>query len=354
MVDPKLLDELGTLATRRRWLLGLSIGRGCRRLHVALVGIEGHGLSCRASVFAHRRAAVPPPLVRRYQRLCGRHGSRIRAGPAEAALLAAQLAEAQAELVDEFSADIAPVWGRLTALAVGDFALWHRRQGMRVYLPLSDAARLAELTGQNVIDAFAARDLAQDGRGRPLSPLPDWLLLRDAQKSRLVVQFGKRVALCWLLASREASGTSRCGQLRLELPADTADSRAAWLEAAGQRLRTLMPPGGRVDQLVVSEQPQHRHEFLVDLAARLGGGTAIEIVSLADLGVPAGSLAAARAALLGMLHVDQVPANLVTMTGARAPRVLGRLTPGSYTSWHRLMRELATAKPAVVALRTAV
>ncbi len=349
MVDAKLLDELGVLAMRRRWVLGLSVGRGCRRLHAALVGLEGFGLASDAKVFAHRQAPVSPPLVQRYRRFCG-----DRAGPAAAALLAAHLAEAQAALVDEFSADIAPVWHRLSAVAVGDFGFWHRRQAIGVFVAFCDPARLAELTGQNVVDSFTARDLAQDGRGGPLSPLPDWMLLRDRQKSRLLVQGGHRVALTYLPASRESHAASRCGQLRLERPADGSEAWAEWLQTAECGLRAMMPPNGRVDELVVSDKLGKTGALAAGLASQLACGSAIELVGLSELGLQAGSMPAARAALLGALHIDQVPANLVTITGARAPRVLGRLTPGSYTAWHRLMCELATAKPSVVALRTAV
>jgi hypothetical protein len=59
-------------------------------------------------------------------------------------------------------------------------------------------------------------------------------------------------------------------------------------------------------------------------------------------------------ALLGLLHLDQIPANATGITGARIPRVLGRLTPGSLTNWNRLVRELANARPSVVALRSAM
>jgi hypothetical protein len=59
-------------------------------------------------------------------------------------------------------------------------------------------------------------------------------------------------------------------------------------------------------------------------------------------------------ALLGLLHLDQVPAAATAITGARTPRVLGRLTPGSLVHWHRLVRELAALRPSAVALRSAV
>ena len=61
---------------------------------------------------------------------------------------------------------------------------------------------LADLTGLNVIDAFPARDLAQDGRGGPLGPLPDWLLLHHSTKTRTVVELGSAVRITYLPAAR--------------------------------------------------------------------------------------------------------------------------------------------------------
>jgi hypothetical protein len=80
----------------------------------------------------------------------------------------------------------------------------------------------------------------------------------------------------------------------------------------------------------------------------------MRLMTLADVGVPCGSLAAAAAAMLGLLYLDHVPANLPTLTGARTARVLGRLTPGSVVHWHRLVRELAARRPSTVTLRSAI
>ena len=60
------------------------------------------------------------------------------------------------------------------------------------------------------------------------------------------------------------------------------------------------------------------------------------------------------AAILAILHQDQTPACPTAISGARVPRVLGRLTPGSPQRWHRLLREMAAETPAVVSLRSAI
>ena len=69
MVDARLLDELSAVATRKRWFVGLAVGRGCRWLHAALVGVEGQGLTCQPGLFAVRHARLPSGCWQLYRRL---------------------------------------------------------------------------------------------------------------------------------------------------------------------------------------------------------------------------------------------------------------------------------------------
>jgi hypothetical protein len=59
-------------------------------------------------------------------------------------------------------------------------------------------------------------------------------------------------------------------------------------------------------------------------------------------------------ALLAMFHIDGVAANATTITGANAPRVLGRLTPGSPQNWQRLLQCCGVGVSTVRPLRSAV
>ena len=60
------------------------------------------------------------------------------------------------------------------------------------------------------------------------------------------------------------------------------------------------------------------------------------------------------AAILGLLHIDQMPANIPSLTGAHQQRILGRLTPGRPNSWRNLLREMADYEPSAMKLRDAV
>ena len=60
------------------------------------------------------------------------------------------------------------------------------------------------------------------------------------------------------------------------------------------------------------------------------------------------------ASLLGFMHIDQMAANMPSLTGAHQQRILGRLTPGRPNSWRNLLREMADHEPSAMKLRDAV
>ena len=72
------------------------------------------------------------------------------------------------------------------------------------------------------------------------------------------------------------------------------------------------------------------------------------------LGFDPGTLDASAVAVLTSLAVNQIPCNLPHLTGAETDRVLGRVIPGSPQNWQKLVQLMATVKPAVRSLRSAV
>jgi hypothetical protein len=69
---------------------------------------------------------------------------------------------------------------------------------------------------------------------------------------------------------------------------------------------------------------------------------------------PDTSMSAISAATLGLLHIDQMPANFPKLTGATEQRILGRLSMGSPSNWRQLLREMADFHPPAMKLRDAV
>jgi 1,6-anhydro-N-acetylmuramate kinase len=338
MSETNLLHRLCALAEHRRWLLGVAASARFGSLTVALVATLGSGLESQVEVVAHRRARLPRDLRKAFRHM---RAGKLRS-PADAALLAAQLAERQALLLDEFAADVAPVWSRIGAVAIEAPGLWRREAGLIGYAGLCDAARLADLTGLNVIDGFPYRDLAQDGRGGPLLLLPLWMLLHDARKPRALLEWSRRPRISYFPASRDAAAAARATTVRV-----AADSGETVQAAVVRYLRESPTP---VVELVVGGRVSG-DEALESLQAQLSD---LRVIPTGQLGIDAQAVKAAAVALLGLLHLDQAPANIAGVTGARTPRVLGRLTPGSVVNWHCLLRELAARRPNVVTLRSAV
>lgn len=79
-----------------------------------------------------------------------------------------------------------------------------------------------------------------------------------------------------------------------------------------------------------------------------------EIKSVSDLGFDNKSITAAIAAILGLMHIDQMPSNVPWLTGASSQRILGRLTPGRPSCWRQLLMDMADFQPPAMKLKDAI
>lgn len=319
---------------RRRFFVGVSIDACCQLTSAVLVAASGRGLEARFEVANRIAQEIPPSITAAFQRLAAGQTSR----PTESAMLAVQLAELEAGAVDRLAEIENQVWGRTLLIGVTDPGLLMDDAGVSLYISLCDAARLAELTSLNVVDGFPARDVIQNGRGYPLDAIPLWLLLHDPQRTRLLVWTGDAPHTVLLPASRDETGANRVEAL--EFP-DLAEL-ARWVNSRGR--------SGSIHELVIMNG-DGSDELLQQLEATDPG---VPVMTAESVGIETAALPSACAAILAMLHIDQVPANLPMLTGAEAPRVLGRLTPGSASAWHRLLRDLAFSRTLITPLRAAV
>lgn len=73
-----------------------------------------------------------------------------------------------------------------------------------------------------------------------------------------------------------------------------------------------------------------------------------------DFSCPLSAMPGLIAATHGLLHIDQLPANLPWITGAEMPRILGRLTAGCPSRYRSLLIEMSDYRPPVMKLRQAV
>lgn len=75
---------------------------------------------------------------------------------------------------------------------------------------------------------------------------------------------------------------------------------------------------------------------------------------ITQLGFPMETFDALCVSMLTLMAVDHIPSNLPALTGCEAGKTLGRITPGSAASWHRLVVEMSRSKPMGQTLRSAV
>jgi hypothetical protein len=207
---------------------------------------------------------------------------------------------------------------------------------------MCDASTIAEISGVNVIDALPDRDLSVAGNGRSLAALPIWILLADRNQRVANVDcvFVDASKNCTEIYSLPASDG-----LDAELP-KIGHHLAGHGESLEQTIRQIRHSRPN-DRLIVhrrscrtsSETCERKPDSFEDFAAVID-----EEVNLDSL----------VAALLGMFHIDQMPANVPTITGASAQRILGRLTPGRPSNWRHLIRAMAQHQPAPMKLRDAI
>ena len=107
----------------------------------------------------------------------------------------------------------------------------------------------------------------------------------------------------------------------------------------------------RPTELIVAGEGRTNGMLLREIAVRLPD---VSLRRVDDLSIADDAVQPAAAALLGLMHLDQTPANSPSVTGVDVARVLGRLTPGSPQNHQRLMMHLSGTTPAVRPLRSAV
>ncbi len=153
------------------------------------------------------RARVPRASRQLFRELIA---GRPRGRATLASVLAGELADVQSAVLHRMMAKEPSLREKALCLAVHDPGLWcGETVADRSYLSLCDSARLAELSGLNVLDALPARDLAQGGQGGPLLAGAYWLLLHHVDRPRAIVHLESTTRITYLPASRDAAGVSR-------------------------------------------------------------------------------------------------------------------------------------------------
>jgi anhydro-N-acetylmuramic acid kinase len=169
---------------------GVMSGTSADGINVALAEIMGRGLGTRLRLLAHHEFAFPVAVRRKVLALMNAERARV----ADLSQLNFLLAELYAKAVRE-SARRAGVAVKLAGCH--GQTLYHQGEatkflGARVASTwqTGEGAVLAARLGVAVVSDFRTADMAAGGKGAPLVPYLDYLLLRDRRRGRIVQNLG--------------------------------------------------------------------------------------------------------------------------------------------------------------------
>ena len=296
-----------------------------------------------------------------------------------------ELAELYARVVEATIANAGVPRESVAAVGCHGQTVRHRPD-LGFTVQLNDPARLAELTGLPVVADFRRRDMAAGGQGAPLVPAFHEAVFRDPGRTRAVVNIGGISNVTSLPASGPILGFD-CGPGNVLLDGWVREHTGALFDedgrwaAAGrtnsEMLARLMnepflelaPPKSTGRELFRLSWLQERLPAdyrAVDVQSTLTDFTAHSIVGAIDrfcpstseiylagggarngllvarikaiagkrmvattdaLGVPSEHVEPMAFAWLAMKFHRREPIDLTTITGARAPRILGALYP---------------------------
>jgi len=224
----------------RRFTIGVLVSSACKEIAAAAVEADRHGDGPPA-VGAARSIRVPEELAGQFAQLSAASSCPL----AMLTALRTQLTELEGHLVCEVLGELALPAASLAAVGVHDPGLWTSAQsapGPAGYLGLCDPARLAEITGLNVVDAFPCRDLAAGGQGGPITAIAEWLLLRDARHTRVLLDLGQTARITYLPAMSLINAASRVLAFEVGPGMRLLDSLTQRLTAGQHKF----DPGGRM------------------------------------------------------------------------------------------------------------
>ena len=246
-----------------RFVAGCMTGTSIDGLDVALVAIDGQGLAMRAR------------FMRGLSHELGEVAVGLRALAAQQPLSAGTIAGLMHDFALVHLAALRELVGgdRLDLVAIHGQTVFHAPpRSWQLFQP----APVAHGLGVTVVHDLRAGDLAADGQGAPITPLADWIALRDAHEKRVVVNLGGFCNLTVLpaeggpeaIAGRDVCA---CNQV-LDHLARALLGRA--YDVDGEVAASAAPDAGAVAELVAGLRRQ--------VAARRSLGTGDELAALVD------------------------------------------------------------------------
>ena len=188
--------------------------------------------------------------------------------------------------------------------------------------------------GGTLIDALAARftsgrlKMDRDGRMAARGSVDNAMLVelmrnpyfrRKPPKSTGREEFGAHYLDAILHRARDSA--KKPGELIAEGRIATVTALTA--RSIAEACRRFILPLGRVDQLIATGGGARNPTLMKMIAAELPG---IEVTSAEAVGVDGGALEAVAFAILAYQMLRGLPGNIPSVTGARTPAILGKLT----------------------------
>ncbi len=344
-----------------RLIIGLVVNRNVSSLQCVLMMTDGHGKFLRLRHAVGQVVPIPETIQNSWHEI---GASQENPSLQDTRQFMSELADFQSQAIESVKLHAGKYVDRILAVALTDPGLWvDDFDGRKIYCPLSDSQRVADLTGLTVIDNFPVNDVLSGGRGSPLEPLPLWLTFADrharvASEHRIVILAEKQIRAFLLPASDGLDADLPAIQALAANKDDFADTLCDALETLHYQTRQRMTTGTMpvVGQTFIFGQEQRKAELKAILAQRALGGKVITDHSGSpnSFGVNDESIDATITGLLCILHIDQMHGNLPWLTGASDQRVLGRLTPGTPSNWRQLVREMSDFSPPAMKLKDAV
>jgi anhydro-N-acetylmuramic acid kinase len=427
------------ITTSPRWFAGISVASHCRRIESALIGVHGQGSGAPIEIRKTISFDLPHEIVDSYNTLQETVLKNVRGNRSTSADIKIpssllfhvlrELASVEEEAIDELLAESRLAKNDLLAVGIHDSGIRCRTSnGGLYYQSLCDAPYLAEQTGLNIVDAFPVQDIASNGKGGPLFPLPVWIFLKSDSYDRILLDLGRTAKLTFLPKAENPFSHQRITQRDL-IPCGSLLDTLTWELTGGEtsvdlggrltvqgcqipallsELRALASPeelwnpyGLPTDrylkviaksthdghsyqdilcttsyfiaetiaehlQMLIAEHRTNDHaepEIFVTGSVRMHGMMMNRISSqlrqrpiipITRLDIPTETFDSLCTAMLTLMAVDHIPASLPHLTGSETTKPLGRITAGSISNWHRLLREMAQTKPAERPLRSAI
>ncbi len=366
-------------------MIGAMSGTSADGVDAALVRISGSGLKMRATLVNCVECAFPTSLRERILRVRNEGAVAL----SDLASLGRDISLAYVDAIRQLLAKSAAKPETVSAAAVHGQTLFHAPP---LTIQWIDPALVAVETGIDVVADFRRADCAAGGQGAPLVPFADYILFRSETQNRVLLNIGgiANVTILpkgcsieqvigfdtgpgncisdWLM--RDQGGVDVGGRLALagqfnldrvnrlmqrpyfHAPFPKSTDGPAMLDLWRQSMNADPQPERLMDDLATAACWVSRSIFRGILLAMqdepfeliaAGGGTRNQAImqGLLDqspgrsiqttdvLGVPPQARESIAFAILGATTLDRVPANVLSVTGAKRPVVLGAVYPHS-------------------------